>query len=301
MGSVYQALDERLKRKVALKMINNLVQSNPRMVERFLREAQSVARLNHPNIITIYDVGEENNCPYIAMQLVEGGNLEITEPWPIPRAAELVEKLAKAMDYVHQHGIIHRDLKPSNIIMDQRGEPYILDFGLARFTEEGEQSVSIEGTVMGTPAFMAPEQARGDLDLVGPATDVYALGGILYVLLTGHHPFEGPIHALLYKVVNDNPPPLRTYRFDVPADLEKICLRCLEKDPSRRYASGADLADALRRCFLTPHLPNEEVKPDPVSSAASSGSENQLEKRTTAPLETSRPGFWRRLRSLFRF
>ncbi len=192
MGIVYRAWHLRLDRAVALKMLLAGPYARPEERERFLREAQAVAALRHPNIVQVHDVGEVDGRPYFTMELVEGGDLAEQiqgVPQPARQAADLVATLADAVHAAHQSGIVHRDLKPSNILLTEDGTPKVTDFGLARRLE-GDGGLTLSGAPLGTPSYMAPEQARGDKDAIGPATDVYALGAILYELLTGRPPFR---------------------------------------------------------------------------------------------------------------
>jgi serine/threonine-protein kinase len=250
MGVVYRAWHLRLQRPVALKMLLAGAHARPAERERFLREAEAVAALRHPNIVPVYDAGEVDGRPYFTMELVEGGNLaqQIHRvPQPAGQAAALVATLAEAMHAAHQSGIVHRDLKPANILVAADGTPKVTDFGLARRLE-GNAGLTLSGLPMGTPSYMAPEQARADKRALGPATDVYALGAILYELLTGRPPFCAESGAAtLQQVLADEPVPPARLNPRVPRDLETICLKCLDKEPPRRYASARALADDLHR------------------------------------------------------
>jgi eukaryotic-like serine/threonine-protein kinase len=265
MGVVYRAWDLRLDRAVALKMLLAGAQARPNELERFLREAQAVAALRHPNIVQVYDVGDAGGRAYFTMKLVEGGDLAEKiqgTPQTALKAASVVAVLADAIHVAHQSGIVHRDLKPSNVLLTTDGTPKVTDFGLAR-RFEGDVGLTLSGTPMGTPSYMAPEQARGDKNAVGPATDVYALGAILYELLTGRPPFraETPT-ATLQQVVTDEVVPPARLNPRVPRDLDTICLKCLHKEPRRRYASAQDLAEDLRRFER-----GEPIKARPVGPA----------------------------------
>jgi tetratricopeptide (TPR) repeat protein len=250
MGIVYRAWHLRLNRAVALKMLLVGPYARPDERERFLREAQAVAALRHPNIVQVHDAGEVDGRAYFTMELVEGGDLADQiqgVPQPARRAADLVATLAGAIHVAHESGIVHRDLKPNNILLTKDGTPKVTDFGLARRIE-GESGLTFSGAPLGTPNYMAPEQARGHKGAIGPATDVYALGAILYELLTGRPPFhaETPT-ATLQQVVADEPVSPARLNPRVPGDLETICLKCLLKEPHRRYASAQALAEDLRR------------------------------------------------------
>jgi serine/threonine-protein kinase len=250
MGVVYRAWHLRLNRAVALKMLLTRPCARPEELERFLREAEAVAGLRHPNIVQVYDVGDVDGRPYFTMELIEGGDLvEKSQgvPQPARQAAALIATLADAIHVAHQSGIVHRDLKPGNILLTQDGTPKVTDFGLARRLQ-GERALTLSGMLMGTPSYMSPCQARGDKTALGPATDVYALGAILYELLTGRPPFhaESPT-ATLQQVVADEPVPPARLNPRVPRDLQTICLKCLFKEPHKRYASAQALAEDLRR------------------------------------------------------
>ena len=296
MGVVYMARQLSLNRIVALKMILAGVHADPEARARFRREAEAVAALQHPNIVQIYEIGEAGGHLYLALEYVEGGNLAThlqRGPWPAHLAAELVLLLAQATQYAHSRGVIHRDLKPANVLLRRVGavaplastgapspkgnmtdaplwplprdlEPKITDFGLAKRLEESGSVGTQSGAVMGTPSYIAPEQAAGRNREIGPAVDIYALGAILYELLTGRPPFLGetPLDIIL-KVLHDDPLPLRRLKPDIPLDLETICLKCLEKQPSQRYPSAAALAEDLRR-----FLEGEPILARPLSGPA---------------------------------
>jgi serine/threonine-protein kinase len=250
MGVVYKAWHLRLNRAVALKMLLAGPAARPEELERLLREAQVVAGLRHPNIVPVHDVGDVDGRPYFTMELVEGGDLAEQlqgVPQPAHQAAALVATLADAVHAAHQGGVVHRDLKPGNILLARDGTPKVTDFGLAKHLE-GNGGLTLSGMPVGTPSYMAPEQACGNRQAIGSATDVYALGAILYELLTGRPPFraESPA-ATLQQVVADEPVPPARLNPRVPRDLAVICLKCLHKEPHRRYASAAALAEDLRR------------------------------------------------------
>ncbi len=250
MGVVYKAWHLRLHRPVALKMLLAGPCARPQELERFLREAQAVAALHHPNIVQVYDVGDVDGRPYFTMELVEGGSLTDQirgGPQPARKSAELATTLAEAVQAAHQSGIVHRDLKPGNILFTKDGTLKVTDFGLARRLEGGGE-LTLSGAMLGTPSYMSPEQARGDKKAIGPATDVYALGAILYEMLTGRPPFHAEsATATLQQVVADEPVSPTRLNSQVPRDLTTICLKCLHKEPPKRYASAAALADDLRR------------------------------------------------------
>ncbi len=250
MGVVFRARHLSLDRVVAIKMALAGAYAGPHERERFQREAEAVAALRHPNVVQIHDVGESDGRPYFTMELVEGGSLAqklAGTPQPARQAAALVAKVAEAVHAAHQRGIVHRDLKPGNILLTTDGTPKLTDFGLARRLE-GTAGLTFSGDPVGTPSYMAPEQAQGRSRNVGPAADTYALGAILYELLTGRPPFRAETAAeTLRQVVSQDPVPPSRLNAAVPRDPETICLKCLEKDPRRRYASAAALAEDLHR------------------------------------------------------
>jgi serine/threonine protein kinase len=253
MGVVYKALQIKLKRLVALKMILAGSYAGEQALARFRTEAEAVARLQHPNIVQIYEVGEQEGLHFFSLEFVEGGSLAhklAGTPQPPSEAARLVEILARAVHYAHQRGILHRDLKPSNVLLAADGTPKITDFGLAKQLDQ-DAGQTQSGAIMGTPRYMAPEQAGGKSKAVGPAADVYALGAILYELLTGRPPFKAASAMdTLLQVMQEEPAAPRRLQPDVPRALETICLKCLQKEPTRRYDSAEALADDLHR-FLT--------------------------------------------------
>ena len=250
MGIVYKARDLRLGRIVAIKRIAESAYGQPAQLQRFLAEAELVARLRHANIIAIHAIGQQGGRPFLSLEFAEGGNLaQRLARGPITgrQAAELVEALARAVGAAHLAGIIHRDLKPGNVLLTADEIPKISDFGLAKLLDD-ESARTLAGEVLGTPSYMAPEQAEGHSRAVGPAADIYALGAILYQALLGRPPFLGAsaIETLKLVATAEVVAP-RRQRPEVPRDLETICLKCLEKEPGRRYASAAALAEDLRR------------------------------------------------------
>jgi serine/threonine protein kinase len=249
MGVVYKARQDSLNRVVALKTILAGGYAGAGELQRFRAEAEAIARLKHPHIVQIYEIGEQNGLPYFSLEFCPGGSLDKKlngTPLPPREAAALVEVLARAMQAAHEKGVVHRDLKPGNVLLGEGGEPKITDFGLAKKLEESGQTHT--GAVMGTPSYMAPEQAEGLSKEVGPAADVYALGAILYECLTSRPPFRGPTAMdTVLQVVSDDPVAPRQLRPRLPHDLETICLTCLHKQPARRYVSAQALAEDLAR------------------------------------------------------
>jgi tetratricopeptide (TPR) repeat protein len=254
MGVVYRARHRRLRRLVALKMFQPGWVPSPRELLRFHTEAEAIARLQHPNIVQIFEVGQAQGRPFLALELAPGGTLadklQIL-PFAARAAAGLVQTLARAVQHAHAQQIVHRDLKPANVLFAADGTPKLTDFGLAKMLEESPESprdATRTGEPLGTPRYMAPEQAAGRPDQVGPGTDIWALGAILYECLTGQAPFVAPSAvATLALIREEEPRPPRRLQRSVPRDLQTICLKCLHKQPGRRYASAGELADDLGR------------------------------------------------------
>src|SRR5438874_1306743 len=249
-GVVFRAHQKSLNRTVALKVISLGQWASEAHVKRFRREAEAAARLEHPCIVPIYEVGERDGSCYFSMKFVEGGQLDEVirrTPMSIRQAAELIANVGRTIHYAHEHGILHRDIKPGNILLDKKGEPHLTDFGLARLVET-ESTVTRTKEVLGTPSYMAPEQAVGETKKLTSATDVYGLGAVLYQLLTGHPPFAGRTTYETVKLLLETEPRRpRLLNPKVDRDLSAICLKCLEKEPARRYASAELLAEELDR------------------------------------------------------
>jgi hypothetical protein len=249
MGVVYQATQTALRRTVALKMLLSGGHASPEELFRFRAEATAIAGLQHPNIVQVHEVGEHNGLPFISLEFCAGGSLAgrlRNGHMSDVQAAELVETLARAVTVAHRAGIVHRDLKPANVLFTADGTPKVADFGLAKYM--GEAGLTASGAVMGTPSYMAPEQALGEVRSIGPAADVYALGAILYECLAGLPPFTGKsAYSTIAKVVSAEPASPSGIRGPIPWDLETVCLKCLRKDPAQRYASAMELADDLSR------------------------------------------------------
>jgi len=250
MGVVWKARQNSLDRIVAVKMIRGGVLAGADEVQRFHAEAQAAANLKHPNIVGIHEIGEHEGQHYYSMDFIEGKSLADLchgKPMNARESAALLRTICDAVNFAHQRGILHRDLKPHNIMLDAEGEPHVLDFGLAKRIDD-DQGLTMSGAVLGSPSYMAPEQAQGRNDRVGPHTDVYALGAILYQLLTGRAPFLGGSAAeTMMQVVQREPSAPSKLNADVPRDLETICLKCLEKEPARRYATARELSEELGR------------------------------------------------------
>jgi WD40 repeat protein/tRNA A-37 threonylcarbamoyl transferase component Bud32 len=269
MGIIYKARQVRLDRIVALKMIRTGIYAGAVERQRFHEEARAVARLRHPSIVQVHEVGEVENQPFFCLEYMEGGSLVRRldgTPWAARVAAKLVETLARAMHHAHEQGIVHRDLKPGNILLGKDGEPKISDFGLAKRLDT-DAGLTQTGMILGTPSYMAPEQAEGKVRMIGPATDVYALGAILYELVTGRPPFVGPgVHETLEQVRSLSPLPPRRLQPNLPRDLETITLKCLRKEPHKRYATAEALADDLER-FRT----GKPIEARPIGSLERAG------------------------------
>jgi serine/threonine protein kinase/Tfp pilus assembly protein PilF len=293
MGVVYRARQTSLQRTVALKMVAAGHLASPTAVQRFKTEAEAAANLDHPHIVPIYEIGEHEGQHYFTMKLIEGASLDrrlaeftLTRPDSAParsrrgdeadaqpgtrtaslrrqlQIANLLARVAEAVHYAHQRGILHRDLKPGNILIDRDGQPHVTDFGLAKRVE-AESDLTLSGEIMGTPAYMAPEQAAGNVRQITTAADVFSLGVILYQLLTGRVPFGGktPVEVF-HATIQDQPPAPRAINPGVPRDLETICLKCLEKDPGKRFAGAQEVANELRR-----FIAGEPIHARPVSRA----------------------------------
>jgi serine/threonine protein kinase/TolB-like protein/Tfp pilus assembly protein PilF len=264
-GVVFRARQKTLNRTVALKVISLGQWASKAHVKRFRREAEAAASLEHPGIVPIHEVGERDGSCYFCMKFIEGGQLDEVvrrEPMPIRRAVELIAKVARTVHYAHEHGILHRDIKPGNILLDAKGEPHLTDFGLARLVES-ESTVTRTLEVLGTPSYMAPEQAVGNNAVIGSVTDVYGLGAVLYQLLTGQPPFAGGTTYETIRLLCDTEPRNpRILNPKVDRDLSTICLKCLEKDPKRRYLSALALAEDLERWLK--HVPIQARRIGPL-------------------------------------
>lgn len=264
MGTVYQARQIGLNRIVALKLVWLGRGNTNRNALQLARGPRTIASLAHPHIIQVFHVGKQDGWVYGVFEYLDGGDLKAAlrdGPWLPGRAAAMVRTLAETVHFMHERGVVHRDLKASNILLTAEGSPKIADFGLVKLLDDGEATLDESGAILGSPNYMAPEQAIGDASAVGPASDIHALGAILHELLTGRPPFLGSTRAeTLRQVVELIPEPPSRLRPELPRDLDAICLRCLRKDPRLRYANARELADDLSRSLDRMDSPSLHVR-----------------------------------------
>jgi len=317
MATVYRARQSSMERDVAVKVISTQLVGDPGFVTRFEHEARLIARLQHVHILPVYDFGREDDRLYLVMRLVEGGSLDRqlrNGPLSLPRAARLFTQIASALTYAHKEGVVHRDLKPNNILLDKNGDPYLTDFGIAKIVQSDGPALTATGVAMGTPAYMAPEQWRGAG--VDARTDIYALGVMLYEMLTGQQPFKGDTpYVLMYKHFDEQPPQLRTINATLPPEIDPIMQRALAKDQEDRFASADQMAEALSAAVSGIAVPVQPMSTLPltpsVEDAATIMGETALPQPTrkpsssdpatpptppAAPTRVNRPSFFSRKR-----
>ncbi|MBS0267091.1 MAG: protein kinase [Planctomycetes bacterium] len=285
MGSVWLAEDGQLQRKVALKIPQIPDDNSREWLERFYREARAAATIHHSHLCPVYDVGEIDGVHFITMAYIEGEALanqiaQRKQSWPVPDAMALIRKLALAVHVAHEHGIVHRDLKPTNIMINRQGEPVIVDFGLARRADAEDETLTRLGELCGTPAYMSPEQVSGDQEQIGPSSDLYSLGVILFEVLTGRRPFQGKVGAVLGQILRDPAPPPSNFRAGLDSRVEAICRRLLAKQPHERFASGLALGEALDQYLKSLQSSAEALAP-PLREPA----------RTIAPPKSDSEGY----------
>ena len=283
-GIVYRAVDRRLKRSVALKILPPDLAFRSDTRERFMREAETAANLSHPNIVPIFSVDEREGLAWFVMALVEGENIgdRVRNRGPLPFAdvRRIMREVSDALAYAHVRGVVHRDIKPDNILLDaQSGRALVTDFGIARATTEGESRLTATGTAIGTPSYMSPEQCAGERELDG-RSDLYSLGAVAYYMIAGQPPFDGPsTPVIMMKQVTEKPVPVSRYRHDVPRDLESIVMTLLEKSPDDRFASGADLIAALDDGGF-------EARPSTTRGSRVSSVDREFQKTMDSPGDT---------------
>ncbi len=265
MGIVYQAHDPQIDRMVALKVLRNDRVVDHEFVQRFVAEARAIGRLSHPNIVTVFDVGEDHGTIYIAMEFLEGHSLDLLidkTTFSPEKVVELGMQVAGALDYAHQQGIVHRDIKPGNIIISQQGQVKVTDFGIARIEGNSGHQMTQMGEILGTPIYMPPEQVAGQP--VDGRSDIYSLGVVLYELATGQQPFKGNNLTTLFNAIgNETPTTPHQLKPQIPAALSKVIMQCLNKSPGKRFQNGQSLSQALRGCFTGGQAPLTPIQPYP--------------------------------------
>jgi serine/threonine protein kinase len=303
MGTIYLARDSTLERLVALKLPHHNELWNKEIETRFFQEARAAAKLSHPNICTVHDAGKIEGRPYLAMEFIEGVTLaeSIREAgrYSQRKAATIAWQLASALEIAHRAGVLHRDLKSSNIMLNRMGQPVVTDFGLARIMQSEDARITTAGKILGTPAYSAPEQLEGELDQIGPASDVYSLGVILFEMLTGRLPFEGNVANVVRKVLTEDPPRISEMRPEISPAIENICLTAMQRSRELRFTSMQDMASALET--VLPHVSDTEISapnaadsmslPDGKVSSANAASSHKTIAHRSAPNRSMRRWF----------
>lgn len=270
MGAVYLAEDQSLGRRVALKIPHFTEDPKNILLQRFLNEARIAAKVEHPNLCKIYDVGEIEDVHYITMPYIQGPTLSALispeHPWPASKALRLVHQLAMALQSLHKQGIVHRDLKPGNVMLQNNRDPIIMDFGIARKYDSASRHLTQDGTTLGTPAYMPPEQLMGEIDEIGPGTDIYSLGVILYQILTGHLPFDGDFNTIYAQILHKEPKAPSEIVAEISPEVDDLCLKAMMKKHEDRYSSMNEFAQAIEP--LLEDFPNSDSELIPQETLA---------------------------------